>query len=111
MKKVYVDKKSCCGCGICLAVCSKHAITMQEDEMGYVYPVINQELCVNCGLCSKICVFNKNREENSFECYAGMNMDDNELMKSTSGGIFSGVANEFLKDGLVCGVASFLIKE
>ena len=48
--------KSCCtGCGACLNICPKIAISMMEDEYGFVFPSIDKEKCVNCGLCDKVC--------------------------------------------------------
>ena len=51
------DKKECCGCTACLSVCPKQCITMQADEEGFLYPVINREVCIDCGLCEKVCPF------------------------------------------------------
>lgn len=36
-------------------VCPKNAIRMAEDEVGFVYPEIDQNLCVGCGACKKAC--------------------------------------------------------
>lgn len=46
---LFDDKKDCCGCGACMNVCPKNAIRMAEDEVGFVYPEIDQNLCVGCG--------------------------------------------------------------
>lgn len=43
---LFDDKKDCCGCGACMNVCPKNAIRMAEDEVGFVYPEIDQNLCV-----------------------------------------------------------------
>ena len=48
-------KSECCGCGACLNVCPKKAISMNEDDMGFLYPTIEMEECVNCHLCEKVC--------------------------------------------------------
>ena len=42
---LFDDKKDCCGCGACMNVCPKNAIRMAEDEVGFVYPEIDQ-ICV-----------------------------------------------------------------
>ena len=44
--ELFQKKSDCCGCGACMNACPKCAITMQEDENGYVYPVIDDEKCV-----------------------------------------------------------------
>lgn len=60
------DKKSdCCGCGACYSICPQHAITMREDEEGFVYPTIDSQKCVSCMLCEGICIFKKSVFENS----------------------------------------------
>lgn len=48
---LFNDKKECCGCGACMNVCPKNAITMQEDEFGFVYPIIDNDKCIECGAC------------------------------------------------------------
>ena len=40
---------------------------MEQDEKGYLYPVIEKELCVECGLCEKVCPLKENKRENGFE--------------------------------------------
>ena len=51
---IHITKKSsCCGCTACFNICPKNAISMQPDEEGFLYPVVDQEKCVDCGLCEK----------------------------------------------------------
>lgn len=108
MEKVYSDKAHCCGCGVCASICPREAITMVCDSCGFIYPEINIERCVDCGACKNVCAFYGVNEELDAECYAAINTDEEEMMKSTSGGIFAGIASEFLEEGVVCGVkASF----
>ena len=33
--ELYQDKKDCCGCTACAAICPKNAIDMIPDEDGY----------------------------------------------------------------------------
>lgn len=33
----------------------KGAIVMKEDEEGFEYPQINEEICARCGMCLKVC--------------------------------------------------------
>ena len=44
--ELFQNKTDCCGCSACYNVCPRKAISMQEDEYGYVYPVIDQDKCV-----------------------------------------------------------------
>lgn len=52
---LYTNKKECCGCNACAAVCPKKAIIMVEDEEGFLYPAIDSTLCVRCYLCIHVC--------------------------------------------------------
>lgn len=99
-------KNACCGCGACATVCPKDAISLVEDKYGFVYPKIDESVCINCGTCKKVCVFSIKKKSDLCICYACVNQDDNQIMKSASGGVFAAIASEFLKTGgFVCGAS------
>lgn len=104
-----LEKNECCGCSSCVQKCPKNAISMIENEEGFLYPVIDKEKCIDCGLCMKVCPqLNelKKQEENYPQTYAMYNKNENELLKSSSGGIFSVIANYvFENNGIVFGAA------
>ena len=52
---LYDRKEDCCGCTACVAICPRVAIVMKEDEEGFDYPIINDNLCVRCYQCIKVC--------------------------------------------------------
>lgn len=52
---LFVRKEECCGCTACYAICPKNAISMVEDEEGFLYPIIENEECIMCGQCIKVC--------------------------------------------------------
>ena len=59
------EKDECCGCGGCYSVCPAGAISMEPDNEGFLYPVVNKEKCIRCYKCLKACVFKqdlKNRK-------------------------------------------------
>lgn len=103
MEKVYKDKEYCSGCGACVEICPQNAISMQYDEAGFLYPLIDKKICIDCEACSKMCSFRNTVKHTNSKCFAGVNIDVSQMMKSTSAGIFAGIASEFLRDGLVCG--------
>lgn len=56
---LYSRKEECCGCTACYSICPQNAISMVEDEEGFLYPVIDEEKCVCCNACVKNCSFVK----------------------------------------------------
>ena len=94
-------RENCCGCGSCVLVCPKHAITMEPRELGCLYPKINPELCVNCGLCARSCAYRSAEERNAniISAYAAVSVDDVLLRKSASGGVFAVLAKQILREG------------
>lgn len=99
------NKNECCGCSACASKCPKNAITMVEDEYGFKYPKINEELCTNCGLCEKVCpVLKKMNRKNNIKAYACYNNNEQIRMQSSSGGIFTLIAEYILQNkGVVFG--------
>ena len=102
-----INKKGCCGCTACLHVCPVKCITMQEDEEGFLYPVIKKEKCIHCHKCEKVCpVRNENNTNTKTETYVGYSKDDEIRKQSSSGGIFSVVAEWILlQNGVIFGAA------
>lgn len=43
---LFTDKKDCCACGGCVNICPNDAISMKEDEFGFLYPEIDHEKCI-----------------------------------------------------------------
>lgn len=54
---LFKEKKECCGCAACYAICSQMAISMIEDEEGFEYPRIDETKCVKCYQCLQVCPF------------------------------------------------------
>ena len=102
-----LEKNKCTGCTACMNICPKGAISMIEGEDGFKYPIIDQEKCINCGLCKKTCpVINTKENKSLNKCYVAFNKDEETRLKSSSGGIFSLIANYILEQkGLVIGTA------
>lgn len=98
---------SCTGCGSCLQICSRHAISMDYYRDGFLYPTIDNDKCIECGLCLKSCHSLNDKMFNEVsECFAAQNKDANILSLSTSGGIFYSLAISVLNNnGIVYGCA------
>lgn len=97
----------CCGCTACQAACPKHCIKMMRDQEGFLYPETDVTSCVDCGLCEKVCPVLKPYEPvKPSKVYAAKCVDENIRMKSSSGGVFSLLTHEVLKEnGVVFGAA------
>ena len=91
------NKVDCCGCNACGDVCAHKAITFKSDNEGFWYPEVDMEKCINCGLCEKVCpIINvKDLKKNDYQepiCYAAEHKNIEVVFDSTSGGLFSALA-------------------
>ena len=101
------DKTKCCGCGACSQVCPKNAISMQSDNEGFLYPKIDENKCIQCGLCLKTCPILNNKKQNFIpKVYVAKNKNNEVQKQSSSGGMFSILADYVLEqNGVVFGAA------
>ena len=104
MIKIY-DKQNCCGCTACVQRCPKHCISLKEDEEGFLYPLVDESVCIDCGLCENVCpVLNQKSEKQPLLQYAAKIKNQNIRMNSSSGGIFSLLAESVIEgEGAVFG--------
>lgn len=98
---INIDHKSkCCGCNACVQRCPKQCILMHEDEEGFLYPKVDVTLCIDCGLCEKVCpVINQDEPKKPMQCYAAINPEEDIRVKSSSGGIFTMIAEHIIDEG------------
>lgn len=107
-KKIYKSKDACCGCTACYSVCPVKAISMSTDEEGFLYPQINMDKCIECKICEQVCPLKLEKKlQNTPLClYAVKNKKEYERINSTSGGVFSVIA-EYVEQhcGVIYGAA------
>lgn len=102
------DKKDCCGCHACATVCPKHCIAMCVDEEGFLYPSVRIDACVKCGLCEQVCpVIHQAHSRLPLKVYASMSKILKIRMRSSSGGLFTLLAETVIKQGGIVFGAKF----
>lgn len=110
---IQIQKKvECCGCNACGDVCAHQAITFKTDNEGFWYPEVDKEKCTDCHLCEKVCpIINVTElKKNDFPqsiCYAAEHKNLEVVFDSTSGGLFSALADIMYKIGGYVGGAVF----
>lgn len=105
-----IDKAMCCGCSACASACPKNCIEMTSDTLGFLYPKVVTEQCVNCGLCEMICPNLKDEKLSAAvtpKAYAAIGRDNTIRQKSSSGGVFSLIAQHIISQGGVVYGAAF----
>ena len=100
-----IKKQNCCGCHACYNICPQKCISMQSDAEGFWYPLVDIEECTDCGLCEKVCpILNKKIVENYPVAYACINKDEKIRQQSSSGGVFTIIAEKVIaNNGVVFG--------
>jgi coenzyme F420-reducing hydrogenase beta subunit len=114
------DKKNCTGCGACAASCEH--LTMLIDDEGFRYPHTDSA-CNQCGECLRICPMvvgegsgvrqhpgaldlNDAQSKAYPKVFAAWNKDDAIRKESSSGGVFTLLAQQVVASGgLVIGAA------
>lgn len=99
-------KEDCVGCCGCQQICPKSCISMIKDEQGFLYPQIDEALCIECRLCEKVCPINhQDTPQKPIKNYAAKHRNEEVRLKSSSGGVFSAIAEYVLsEEGVVFGV-------
>lgn len=97
---LFERKQDCCACGACLNICPRKAISMQEDEYGFLYPQIDADSCVRCGKCKSVCAFQNTEITNyPLTAYAAVAKSPKVVECSASGGVFGALAQNVIEDG------------
>ena len=106
------NKVNCCGCNACGDICPCGAISYKSDNEGFWYPTVDTMKCIDCHLCEKVCPIINVQElkRNDFSqpiCYAAEHKNLEVVFDSTSGGVFSAMAEVIYKKGGYVGGAVF----
>lgn len=103
------EKRDCCGCSACVQRCPKHCISLREDTEGFLYPHVDASKCIDCGLCEQVCpmLHQPVAERKPLAVYAAKNKNEEVRQASSSGGIFTALAEEIIREGGVVFGACF----
>ncbi|MDF2880324.1 MAG: hypothetical protein K0R54_881 [Clostridiaceae bacterium] len=105
-----IGHAKCTGCFGCVNGCKFNAIEMKLSEHGFYEPKIDENKCKNCGLCQNNCpIINSksdNFSKNKIKVYAAYSTNDKIRLDSSSGGVFTEIAERFIENnGVVFGAA------
>ena len=112
--KYITPPEECTGCALCANVCGHNAIQMTWSKEGFLVPRVSLDVCVNCGACVKACpaqpthlkeLHQPAEELQSPAAFGGWNAEKDTHLASSSGGIFTALAEQvFAAGGCVFGV-------
>lgn len=91
---------ACYGCGACFNICPAEAIHMENNTDGFLEPFVDEEKCISCGKCRKVCPsINCEYPNESIPDIFAFSAEEKILYDSSSGGIFTFLAEHILKAG------------
>ncbi len=98
-----VGKERCFGCHGCSQICPARCISLRRDDEGFLFPHVG-EGCVQCGLCVDVCPAEHQDLKKPSKVFAAKNADREIQYSSSSGGVFTSLAQPFLNgEGAVYG--------
>jgi coenzyme F420-reducing hydrogenase beta subunit len=130
-KQMLCEEAACTGCAACAAACSQNCLTLFSDSEGFLRPNIDSSRCTGCNCCIRVCpilhfqqldlqrcgnsigissykfVSYNDDEQQTPTVYAAWHLDDDIRYKSSSGGVFTALAEHILSEGGVVAGAAF----
>ncbi len=95
-----VNEADCCGCEACVQRCPKQCIAMVMDDELFYYPKLDLSKCIDCGLCESVCpMLHVDPPKAPLKVCAAKNLNLNDRMGSSSGGMFIAIARCIINDG------------
>lgn len=106
--KILELNNQCSGCYACKNICPRNAVDLVPDRHGFVTPVVDNNKCIMCRGCENVCpVINKPKSTIDYtrtKIYAAWSKNEKTRFASTSGGVFTEIAEYVLShNGVVCG--------
>lgn len=90
----------CCGCSACVQVCPATCISWTEDAEGFLYPVVDLDRCLHCDVCEEVCpMLHPLPVGEPLNIVGAKNPDEEVRASSSSGGLFSMLADKTIAEG------------
>lgn len=95
------SKDLCSGCGACINICPRGCIKFIQDNEGFNYPLIDSLECINCHLCENVCPYIRVARDSKkpITIYAAFSKRDDIRHSSSSGGVFTELAEDIIEYG------------
>ena len=100
----------CCGCGACAVVCPAACVKIGETSEGFYKAYVENTACIECGRCVSVCAMRKNAAvigREPLTAYAAYSQNDHLRGRSSSGGVFTHIAESMIDAGGVVYGAAF----
>ena len=93
---------NCTGCSACINACPVSAITFVPNNKGFLIPKVDESKCVKCKKCLAVCPSISPLKKDCYrepDVYAAWNKEEAVRVDSTSGGVFSALAEAIIARG------------
>lgn len=101
--KILDIKNECTGCGACVSACPNQALNLSYNEEGFYFPKLEIEKCIDCKLCERVChCLHMNTPlmpSVKYQAFMLKSKDPKVVRNSSSGGAFTLLADEILRQG------------
>lgn len=100
----------CSGCGACVQICSRDALSFLPNYEGFLYPSVDTGLCIECRLCERTCPVLDEKHSGYLterKAYAVCCNDEKTRLGSSSGGMFTVLAEKIIEGGGIVFGAEF----
>ncbi len=95
------ERSKCTACGLCKNICPRDCIEMRIGEDGFIECCIDESKCIHCDQCVKMCPQNGEIQKSNAVptvSYCAQTLNEQDLRKSSSGGMFLAFAKFFIEE-------------